>query len=83
MKCKIPQCHLPGPLVRCGGCQKPVCDDHCTAFESLMPLCMSCRVEGSRRRCAGMANATRGRARTFIDRKKEANRNACRGGQGV
>jgi len=27
----------------------------------------------------GMANATRGRARTFVNRKKEANRKACRG----
>ena len=27
----------------------------------------------------GMANATRGRARTFTDRKKEGSRNACRG----
>lgn len=28
---------------------------------------------------AAMANATRGRARTFKDRKREANKNACRG----
>lgn len=28
---------------------------------------------------AGMASATRGRARTFKDRKKEASRKACRG----
>ena len=28
---------------------------------------------------AGMAAATRGRARTFKDRKKEASRKACRG----
>ncbi len=27
----------------------------------------------------GMANATRGRARTFVNRKKKADKNACRG----
>lgn len=30
---------------------------------------------------AGLASTTKGRARTFKDRKKEADRNACRGKQ--
>lgn len=44
-------------------------------------LCPACYlpVERAKARGAGMAAATRGRARTFMDRKKEANRKACRG----
>jgi hypothetical protein len=38
-------------------------------------------VEEAKRRADAMANATRGRSRTFKNRKKEANRNACRGSQ--
>ena len=36
-------------------------------------------IEGLQRSGAGMANATRGRARTFTDRKKKASKDACRG----
>lgn len=36
-------------------------------------------VEGLQRRAAGMAAATRGRARKFTNRRKEASRRACRG----
>ena len=35
--------------------------------------------EDSKARAAGMAAATRGRARRFKDRRKEASRRACRG----
>lgn len=38
-------------------------------------------VQRLRQTGAGMASATRGRARTFTDRKKEEDRNACRGKQ--
>jgi hypothetical protein len=37
------------------------------------------QVEASRRKAAGMASATRGRARRFTDRRKEQARRACRG----
>lgn len=36
-------------------------------------------AEEAQRGAAAMANATKGRARTFKDRKKDANRKACRG----
>jgi len=36
-------------------------------------------AERVKRTGSGMAAATRGRARTFTDRKKEADRNKCRG----
>jgi len=36
-------------------------------------------AEGLKRRGHGMAAATRGRARRFRDRRKEAARRACRG----
>jgi hypothetical protein len=81
MKCKIKQCKLPGPRVRCGRCNQPVCQRHAHGFGSLLPLCQKCWVEPFTRAGAGMASATRGRARTFTDRKKEADRNACRGEQ--
>ena len=35
-------------------------------------------AEGLARRAAGMAASTRGRARRFTDRRKEASRKACR-----
>lgn len=38
-------------------------------------------VEALKAENAGMAAATKGRARTFKNRKKEADRNACRGKQ--
>ena len=37
------------------------------------------RFERLKRAGDGMANATRGRARTFVDRKKKSNKDACRG----
>lgn len=36
-------------------------------------------AEMAQRGGAAMANATKGRSRTFQDRKKEASRKACRG----
>jgi len=36
-------------------------------------------IEAMKARAAGMAAATKGRARVFKDRKKEAARKACRG----
>jgi len=36
-------------------------------------------VEQAKRRGAGLASTTKGRARSFTNRKKQANRNACRG----
>jgi len=36
-------------------------------------------AEKLKRRGAGMAAATRGRARTFVNRKREASKKACRG----
>ena len=36
------------------------------------------QAEASRRKAAGMASATQGRARRFTDRKKEQARRACR-----
>ena len=39
---------------------------------------LSRAVEGLKARGAGMAAATRGRARTFTDRKKAASKGACR-----
>ena len=41
------------------------------------------QVEAIKARGAGMAAATKGRARTFVDRKKERARNACRGRETV
>jgi len=38
-------------------------------------------VEELKARAAGMAFATRGRARRFKDRKKDADRKACRGNE--
>ena len=37
------------------------------------------QAEESKRGAGAMANATRGRARRFKDRKKDANKKACRG----
>ena len=44
-------------------------------------LCPACYmpIRRANARGAGLAFATRGRARTFTNRKKQANRNACRG----
>ena len=38
-------------------------------------------VEKLKARCAGMASTTKGRKTRFKDRKKDANRKACRGKQ--
>ena len=38
-------------------------------------------AEMAQRGSAALANSTKGRARTFANRKREANRNACRGKQ--
>lgn len=48
-------------------------------YLSAMKNKVSKQVEASRRKAAGMAAATQGRARRFKDRKKEASRRACRG----
>lgn len=39
------------------------------------------RAEEAKRRGAGMAAATRGRKTTFTNRKRKANKKACRGKQ--
>lgn len=43
--------------------------------KKLLPLA----AEMAQRAAAAMASATKGRARTFVNRKREASRKACRG----
>ena len=51
----------------------------CTRTCCGMRLEMNKNQEKAKRGAAALANQTKGRARRFIDRKKQANKMACRG----